>query len=413
MMRKALAVLLALGLGLAQVQYATWDGTRQKVDERLLKAFSEATGIPVTYNLIPWGTYWQKASAMIAGGSTFDVMWMNLDNFPFYASQGALSPIPLSKEAQAVLPKDALALYAVKGQVLGLPLGPQVVTVYINRKLFQERGVPIPKDTWTFEEMREAAKKLTFVKDGKKYWGINAMDLQIDSEYGMAFYYSNGGTGLIKRVGDRYEANLDEAFRDTAKRLLDLIYVDKVSPGPQDSTLQGYQLFQAGQMGIYVLGSWMTEVWKGTPGLDWAFAPLPVMRKGLEPKGVYSVHALVVPSPSRNREKAYRLAEWLTTAPQSQRMLAGAGLMPTLATQYRSTYLQAFPGRNAEIVFKQLPNMVVRHADVRNLDNLPEVLDALASAMNLAWTGNLSLDKAIEKARADMNALLSKAKPLW
>jgi hypothetical protein len=94
-------------------------------------------------------------------------------------------------------------------------------------------------------------------------------------------------------------------------------------------------------------------------------------------------------------------------------MLAGAGLMPTLATQYRSTYLQAFPGRNAEIVFKQLPNMVVRHADVRNLDNLPEVLDALASAMNLAWTGNLSLDKAIEKARADMNALLSKAKPLW
>jgi multiple sugar transport system substrate-binding protein len=413
MMRKALAVLLALGLGLAQVQYATWDGTRQKVDERLLKAFSEATGIPVTYNLIPWGTYWQKASAMIAGGSTFDVMWMNLDNFPFYASQGALSPIPLSKEAQAVLPKDALALYTVKGQVLGLPLGPQVVTVYINRKLFQERGVPIPKDTWTFEEMREAAKKLTFVKDGKKYWGINAMDLQIDSEYGMAFYYSNGGTGLIKRVGNRYEANLDEAFRDTAKKLLDLIYVDKVSPGPQESTLQGYQLFQAGQMGIYVLGSWMTEVWKGTPGLDWAFAPLPVMRKGLEPKGVYSVHALVVPSPSRNKEKAYRLAEWLTTAPQSQRMLAGAGLMPTLATQYRSTYLQAFPGRNAEIVFKQLPNMVVRHADVRNLDNLPEVLDALASAMNLAWTGNLSLDKAIEKARADMNALLSKAKPLW
>ncbi len=111
------------------------------------------------------------------------------------------------------------------------------------------------------------------------------MDLQIDSEYGMAFYYSNGGTGLIRKVGDRYEANLDQAFRDTAQKLLDLIYVDKVSPGPQDSTLQGYQLFQAGQMGIYVLGSWMTEVWKGTPGLDWAFAPLPAMRPGLKPRG--------------------------------------------------------------------------------------------------------------------------------
>uniref|UniRef100_A0A7V4A1I2 Sugar ABC transporter substrate-binding protein n=1 Tax=Thermus tengchongensis TaxID=1214928 RepID=A0A7V4A1I2_9DEIN len=405
---------MAASAALAQVQYATWDGTRQKVDERLLKAFTEATGIQVAYNLVPWGTYWQKASAMVAGGSTFDVMWMNLDNFPFYASQRALSPIPLSQEARGLLPKGALDLYTVRGQVLGLPLGPQVVTVYINRKLFQERGVPIPKDTWTFEEMREAARKLTFTRpDGKKVWGINAMDLQIDSEYGMAFYYSNGGTGIIRRVGDRYEANLDEAFRDTAKKLLDLIYVDKVSPGPQDSTLQGYQLFQAGQMGIYVLGSWMTEVWKGSPELDWAFAPLPVMKRGLEPVGVYSVHALVVPAASRNKEGAYRLAEWYTTSAQAQRMVAGAGLMPTLADRYRSTYLQALPGRNGEVVFRQLPRMVVRHADVRNLSNLPEVLDALYNAMNLAWTGNLPLDKALDKARADMNALLRNSKPLW
>lgn len=58
---------MAASAALAQVQYATWDGTRQKVDERLLKAFTEATGIQVAYNLVPWGTYWQKASAMVAG----------------------------------------------------------------------------------------------------------------------------------------------------------------------------------------------------------------------------------------------------------------------------------------------------------------------------------------------------------
>jgi multiple sugar transport system substrate-binding protein len=413
-MRRMLGLLVGLAVALAQVQYATWDGTRQKADERLLKAFTEATGVPVSYNLVPWGTYWQKASAMVAGGATFDVMWMNLDNFPFYASQRALAPIPLSQEAQGVLPKGALGLYTVRGEVLGVPLGPQVVTVYINRKLFQERGVPLPREGWTFEELREAAKRLTFTRpDGKKVWGINAMDLQIDSEYGMAFYYSNGGTGLIRKVGDRYEANLDQAFRDTAQKLLDLIYVDKVSPGPQDSTLQGYQLFQAGQMGIYVLGSWMTEVWKGTPGLDWAFAPLPAMRPGLKPKGVYSVHALVIPASSRNKEGAAKLVEWYTTSVQANRMLAGAGLLPTLADRYRSTYLQALPGKNAEVVFRQLPDMVVRHADVRNLNNLPEVLDALSSAMNLAWTGNLPLDRAIEKARNDMNALLRSSRPLW
>lgn len=412
-MKKVVAVLALLGWVLAQVQYATWDGTRQKVDERLLAAFQEATGVRVQYNLVPWGSYWQKASAMVAGGATFDVMWMNLDNFPFYASQKALAPIPVNPEARQVLPPGALSLYTVQGQVLGLPLGPQAVTVYINRTLFRERGVPIPRESWTWEEMREAAKRLTFVKDGKKIWGINGMDLQIDSEPGLAIYYSLGGTGVIRKVGDRHVANLDATFREAAKRLLDLIYLDKVSPGPTETTLQGYQLFQAGQMGIYILGSWMTEVWRSTPGLDWAFAPLPTMRPGLKPKGVYSVHALVVPAASRQKEAAFRLAEWLTTAPQSQRLLAGSGLLPTLWDRYQGQYLAALPGRNAEVLFRQMPDMVARHAEVRDLDNLPEVLDALRQAMNLAWTGNLTLDQAIEKAQRDMNALLAKSKPLW
>lgn len=407
-----ITALLAVAQG--QVQYATWDGTRQKVDERLLKAFSEAKGIPVTYNLVPWGTYWQKASAMVAGGTTFDLMWMNLDNFPFYVSQKALAPIPISPETREVLPKDALGLFTVRDEVFGLPLGPQVVTVYINRKLFRERGVPIPERAWTFEELRDAARKLTFTRpDGRKVWGINAMDLQVDTEPGLIFYYSNGGKGIIRRVGNRYEANLDEVFVDTARKLLDLIYVDRVSPGPQDVTLQGFQLFLSGQLGIYVLGSWMTEVWKGNPELDWAFAPLPTMRRDLEPVGVYSVHALVVPAASRNKEAAFQLAEWYTTSPQSQRILAASGLLPTLADRYRSLYLQALPGRNGEVLFRQLTRVVVRHADVRNLSNLPEVLDALSRAMNLAWTGNLSLDKAVEKARNDMNALLRNARPLW
>ncbi len=105
------------------------------------------------------------------------------------------------------------------------------------------------------------------------------------------------------------------------------------------------------------------------------------------------MHALVIPASSRNKEGAAKLVEWYTTSVQANRMLAGAGLLPTLADRYRSTYLQALPGKNAEVVFRQLPDMVVRHADVRNLNNLPEVLDALSSAMNLAWTGNLPLDR--------------------
>jgi multiple sugar transport system substrate-binding protein len=48
----------------------------------------------------------------------------------------------------------------------------------------------------------------------------------------------------------------------------------------------------------------------------------------------------------------------------------------------------------------------VINSDLRSISNLPEVLTALNSALNLAWTGNSKLDKAIDKASSDMKKLL-------
>lgn len=117
-MNKTLLLLAALSLSgtataATTLQYATWDGTRQKADEALIAAFNRSQpDVQVKYNLVPWGVYWQKAAAMVAGGSTYDVMWMNLDNFPFYQSQGALAPIALDAKTAALLPAVRTAPYS-------------------------------------------------------------------------------------------------------------------------------------------------------------------------------------------------------------------------------------------------------------------------------------------------------------
>lgn len=413
-MKKTLLLLAALSLSTAatavNIDYATWDGTRQKADEALIAAFNKShPDITVKYNLVPWGVYWQKAAAMVAGGSTYDVMWMNLDNFPFYQSQGALSPIKLDAKTTAALPSVRTAPYKVSNQLYGVPLGPQPVTVYINRTLFKERGVPIPTASWTFDQMLAAAKKLTFTKDGKQIYGINGADLQSDLEYGMSFYYGAGGKGLIQKTGSGYASSLDPVFLKTSQKLLDLIYKDKVSPGPQASTQQGYQMFLAGQMGILVQGSWMVSTWDQNKELDWAFAPFPSV-DGKQPRPVVSAHALVVPAGSKNKDAAQTLVTWMNTSPQAQRILAQRGLLPTLAEDYKSQYLQALPGRNAQTVFAQLPNSVVINSSLRSLKVLPEVLTVLSQKLNLAWTGNAKLPDALKQASAEMDTLLKTAK---
>lgn len=418
-MKKVLAVLATVGLGLAMAQttitYGTWDATRQKVDEKVIAAFEAANpGIKVKYNLVPWDTYWQKAAAMTAGGVTFDVMWMNLDNLPFYASQGALEPIPLSTEEKAKYPAASINPYMLKDgtQSYGLPLGPQAVSVFVNRQLFKERGVPIPTTAWTWDEVIAAAKKLTFTKGGKKYWGINGQDLQVDLEYGMSFYYTNGGSGIIKKTASGYVPNLDATFASTAQQLYDLIYKYKVAPNPKDNAQAGYQLFQAGQLGIYIEGTWMTAVFAETPKLDWAFAPFPTLKKGQTPKPVFSAHALVVPKSAKQKEAAMTFAKWVTSSQQAGRTLAQNGLFPTQVDPYKALFFQSLPGRNGQTIVEQLKSSVIINSDLHYVSNLPEVLEALNSALNLAWTGNTPLPKAIQKASTDTGKLLKEAKEL-
>ena len=418
-MKRFFGVLLTAVLGMASAQttitYGTWDATREKADKALIAAFEQANPtIKVKYNLVPWDTYWQKASAMAAGGVTFDVMWMDLDNFPFYASQGALSQIAIGAAEKAKYPAGSLAPYLVSGQdkTYGFPLGPQAVSIFINRALFKERGVPIPTSAWTWDQMVAAAQKLTFTKAGKKIWGINGSDIQPDLEYGMSFYYTFGGQGIIKKTANGYEPNLDAAFRDTSQRLHDLIFKYKVAPTVKDTAQAGYQLFQAGQLGIYVEGTWMTAVWAENPKLDWAFAPFPTLKAGETPRPVYSAHALVIPTASKQPEAAATFSRWITTSQSASRLLAQNGLLPTQPEPYQQLFAQALPNRNAKQILTQLQSSVIRFSDLRSVSNLPEVLGELYTALNLAWTGNKSLSDALSQGQSQMGKLLKEAKDL-
>ncbi len=396
------------------IQYATWDATRRPLDEKVIKAFEAShPNIKVKYNLVPWDAYWQKAAAMTAGGVTFDVMWMNLDNLPFYVSQGALEGLTLTPAESKVVPAAMIAPYRTKeGKVYGIPLGPQAVSVYVNRELFKKRGVPLPTKAWTWDQMVSAAKKLTYTEGGKKYWGINGQDLQIDLEYGTSFLYTFGGSSPIKRTATGYASNLDASFKSTAQRLYDLVYKDKVAPSVKEVTQAGYQIFLAGQLGIYIEGTWMTGVLNGNPKLDWAFAPFPTLKAGDKPRVSTSAHALVIPKGAKEKVAALAFAKYVTTDASAQNLIATNGALATNADGYKQQFSQSLPKRNTEVIIEQLKTGFIINSDVRLVSNLPEVLGALNTALNLAWQGNGKLDDAITKASADMDKLLAQSKVL-
>ncbi len=424
-MKKVVALSLALAAGIVmissfaqqaqtEIQYATWDETRRPVDEKVIAAFEAShPDIKVKYNLVPWDAYWQKAAAMTAGGVTFDVMWMNLDNLPFYVSQGALEPLTLTANEEKVVPKAMIAPYkTAAGTYYGIPLGPQAVSVYVNRDLFKKRGVPIPTKAWTFDQMVAAAQKLTYKEGGKKFWGINAQDLQVDLEYGMSFFYTFGGSSIFKKTATGFTSDLNPTFKMTAQKLYDLIYKYHVGPSSKEVTQAGYEIFLAGQLGIYIEGTWMPGVLNGNPKLNWAYAPFPTLKAGDKPKAGASAHALVIPKGAREKTAALVFAKYVTTDAAAQKLISNNGLLATNSNAYKTEYSKALPKRNTEVILEQLKTGVIVNADARLISNLPDVLGALNSALNLAWTGNSKLDVAMTKAGKDMDNLLKQAKVL-
>lgn len=71
------------------------------------------------------------------------------------------------------------ALYAIQdneGHLWGVPQALNSVAVFYNKEIFDERNVPYPEEDWTWEEMIEIARKLTFDRDGdgkNDVYGIN------------------------------------------------------------------------------------------------------------------------------------------------------------------------------------------------------------------------------------------------
>ena len=125
--------------------------------------------VKIAFEPIPTA-YVDKITAMQTGGTLPDVIYVaDAHVKPFAANKIAadMEKLAAKDKASQDLLKDVypamLNLGRVKsipGQYM-LPWALDVLVMYYNKTMFQASGVPLPKPTWTFDDMLAAAKQLT------------------------------------------------------------------------------------------------------------------------------------------------------------------------------------------------------------------------------------------------------------
>ncbi len=164
-----------------------WDNNQLPGLTEIMGDFTEKTGIGVEIQVVPWDQYWTLLEAGAQGGTLPDVFWMH-SNY----SQKFMSNDMLLDLTDRVADSDTIGLW-------------------YNKTMFDEAGLDYPDESWTWETLADAARKLT-KEDGSQYGFSSAATYNQDGFHACAAGYGGeyiGRASGIRQGGDSYAGILD------------------------------------------------------------------------------------------------------------------------------------------------------------------------------------------------------------
>ncbi|MEN5084036.1 extracellular solute-binding protein [Bosea sp. TWI1241] len=179
-----------------------------------------------------------------------------------------------------------------RGKLYTLPLFSSSQLLYINKKLFAEAGITPPPATvdgrWTWEQVVEAAKKLTDRSSNR--WGL--VIEQAERPYQLLPLAQSKGAAVIGPDGLTASGFVDSApFIDAFRWYGELYTKHQVSPPNVFEINLAQELFATGRAAMYLGTNSNMSIFGSREGLDWTVAAHPYFSGGkpVTPTGSWHV----------------------------------------------------------------------------------------------------------------------------
>ena len=180
----------------------------------------------------------ETALMAIAGKSSPDVMYVNFRQSHTYISNGFLYPLDKAEDGYLSSMTDEQKNFRIhekiwpvirrtgpsgERHVWAVPYGGALGKVVLYRKdLFEKKGVPMPHNNWTWDDMYHAVKKIADPANG--LYGIRFGRGKHESWYWVTFLWSAGADCLVY---DQSESRWKTAF-DTREAAVALDYYTRL-----------------------------------------------------------------------------------------------------------------------------------------------------------------------------------------
>lgn len=385
----------------ATIKYAYWDKNQEQMLKDLVEEFNkEYPNIKVNLELTPYDQYFTKLDAAATGDGLPDVFWMNGPNFVKYASNNMIEPIDeMIKEDSVDLspyPEGLLSLYEYDGKSYALPKDYDTIGLWYNKALFDEAGLEYPNDTWTWDDLLEAAKALTDEEKGVHGIAAYIQDAQ-------ASYYNTilANDGFIISE-DKKESGFDDPKTIEGLQLYhDLIHVHGVSPThAQMETTTATSMFESGKVAMMFQASYMIPQFKSNEYTveNADVTVLPIMNKRSN-----VIHGLgnVIASNTDNKDAAWKFVKFLSSE-KAATIQAEAGIIPAYEGTQKA-WVEATPEFNLQ-AFLDMAEVSEPYPVSKDTSKWSTIIqDNIAKA----WTGQLTVEEASKIINEEMEGILA------
>lgn len=381
-----------------EISYAMWDAAQQDIYQELIDDFeAENDDVKVTLEVTPWDQYWTKVEAAVTGGSVADVFWLNIPNSTDYIEEGVVAPLTDYDINVDNIPEQYIEAFQRDGVLYGIPKDFDTQALWYNKEVFDNAGVDYPDDTWTWDDWYNAAAEIT--DEENNVYGVLA---PVNYQGGYHdLIYQNGGTVFTE---DGTESNLNSPEAMEALEFYKSFVDDGLSPSLEVmAESESYQIFNSGNIGTIMGGSWMTGTYlkDNEYGLEnFDVAPLPMKEQRATTSNSI---ANVIAESSENKKAAARFIEFLNTE-EANLKVAESGVVIPAAEGTQQPWVEAYPDQNLQVfvdaVEYAVPLPYNKNGQAAN-ESQPQYL-------NRAWTGEVTLEEAVNEFVEQANNILAR-----
>jgi multiple sugar transport system substrate-binding protein len=370
---------------------------------KLLKPFTDRTGIKIEHTIVPWTNETAAYATNYAGPDPYDVSYQTSTDLTGLGTKGVLEVLntpkwfnaPSFARTKAKYIPNTIRKSMYQGKLYGLPCIIGGTVVFYNKDLLAKAGVArIPTNT---TQLAVAAKKATDSSSG--VWGYQVP--MTDKDFTWYFNYCdihNRGGDIISRDGKRVTFNTAPVIGAT-QAAVDRILKQKVQPpvGQYDRE-GGVALFKGGRIAFLHDEPLRISVFrKEKLPFKWDFIN-PVGAPGGKRTIFSTTGHWVMASKSKNKDAAWELVKFLAS--------------PAFANEFGAHYGWA-PVRKDVNTAKGDPQVArVNKYVLTGWDGLPtgpkmaQLTSVYGQAIEAAATGDKSVRAAMAKAQTDGTRIL-------